>query len=85
MSIAGKSTFWNLISGSASVPLCDLFTLLLEGRYSAYGTQSPDWITVNFSDDLLSWEIPPSANEGLALNKADVRAVRLFWVPEMYL
>ena len=74
----------NQILGSAKVPFGDPFILLWEGKYYAYGTQSPDGIAIYVSDDLKSWEIPPSAKGGLALNKADVWADRWFWAPEIY-
>jgi beta-xylosidase len=74
----------NQISGSDKVPLGDPFILFWEGKYYAYGTQSPDGIAVYVSNDLKTWAIPSSANGGLALNKADVWADRWFWAPEVY-
>lgn len=74
----------NQISDPSGVPFGDPFILLWEGKYYAYGTQSKDGIAVYVSDDLKTWKIPSSANDGLALNKADVWADRWFWAPEVY-
>jgi beta-xylosidase len=68
----------------SKVPLGDPFILLWNGRYYAYGTQSPDGIVVYVSDDLLTWSVPEGAPGGLALNRADVWADRKFWAPEVY-
>jgi len=68
----------------AKVPFGDPFIMLWEGRYFAYGTYSKDGIAVLVSDDLLTWSIPAGAPAGLALNKADVWADKMFWAPEVY-
>jgi len=71
-------------SGSVKVPFGDPFIMLWEGKYYAYGTNAKDGIAVYISDDLMTWNIPPAAINGLALNKDDVWADRSFWAPEVY-
>ncbi|MCX5789861.1 MAG: glycoside hydrolase family 43 protein [Elusimicrobia bacterium] len=68
------------------VPLGDPFILLWNGKYYAYGTgvNSDQGIAVFVSDDLLTWQGPVGATNGLALDKADVWADRWFWAPEVY-
>lgn len=66
------------------VPLADPFVLLWENTYYAYGTHSPDGISVFASDDLKTWYIPEGTRNGLALHKDDVWGEKWFWAPEVY-
>lgn len=69
---------------SAKIPFGDPFILLHENKYYAYGTHNADGIEVYVSDDLLTWEGPVGAKNGLALHKEDVWGDRWFWAPEVY-
>nr|WP_319510320.1 glycoside hydrolase family 43 protein [uncultured Draconibacterium sp.] len=72
------------IKKQTSLALGDPYIFYHEGRYYAYGTESPDGIVVYVSDDLETWKVPAEAQNGLALNKNDVYADRWFWAPEVY-
>lgn len=72
------------VPGLVKVPFGDPFIMLWEGKYYAYGTHSADGIEVLVSEDLLTWSVPASRPNGMALNKADVWADRWFWAPEVY-
>ncbi len=70
--------------GLIKVPFGDPFIMLWQGKYYAYGTHAANGIEVLESDDLLTWSVPASLPNGLALNNADVWADRWFWAPEVY-
>ena len=67
------------------VPLADPFILQDNGIYYAYGTDSPDGISVFVSEDLRQWQRGEGrATGGLALHKEDSYGDRWFWAPEVY-
>lgn len=66
------------------VPLGDPFIMLWQNTYYAYGTLSPNGITVFVSDDLLTWKAPEGLKDGVVLHKDDAWADRWFWAPEVY-
>ena len=67
------------------VPLADPFILCERGIYYAYGTHSPDGITVATSRDLVHWKMDQGRSKnGLALHKDDSFGKEKFWAPEVY-
>lgn len=72
----------------ANVLLGDPFILVDKGTYYMYGTGSKSenhrGIEVYRSKDLVHWEGPCGAREGLALDHADVWGTKGFWAPEVF-
>ena len=64
--------------------VADPFVLEDNGVYYLYGTSSRDGIVVWRSADLVYWEGPCGATDGLALHKNDSWGERNFWAPEVY-
>ncbi|MDR1011745.1 MAG: glycoside hydrolase family 43 protein [Opitutaceae bacterium] len=64
--------------------VADPFILEDKGVYYLYGTSSKDGIVVWRSTDLVSWDGPCGATNGLALHKKDSWGERHFWAPEVY-
>lgn len=62
----------------------DPFVLEYDGKYYLYGTGGDSGIRVYVSDDLVNWSAPAGANNGFALDSADVWGNRGFWAPEVY-
>lgn len=73
------------ISGSPhQVYLGDPYILLDGDTYYMYGTSNDNGIEVFKSTDLVHWEGPCGAKDGLALHKNDVYGEKWFWAPEVY-
>jgi beta-xylosidase len=62
----------------------DPFVLVENGTYFMYGTSHKDGIEVYRSKDMITWEGPCGAREGLALHKNDVWGEKWFWAPEVF-
>lgn len=69
---------------SRNVLFGDPFVLVENGTYYMYGTSHKDGIKVYRSKDMITWEGPCGAREGLALHKDDVWGEKLFWAPEIF-
>ncbi len=64
--------------------VADPFILEDNGVYHLYGTSSRDGIVAWRSTDLIHWDGPCGATNGLALHKDDSWGNRMFWAPEVY-
>lgn len=62
----------------------DPYILNHEGKYYLYGTGGKKGIRVYQSDDLSAWSEAAGANDGFALDSADVWGSHSFWAPEVY-
>ena len=69
---------------NTNIFVADPFILEDKGVYYLYGTSSANGIVVWRSTDLLRWEGPCGATQGLALHKNDSWGERNFWAPEVY-
>ena len=81
------SIFENFVYAQPDDPnlfLADPFILEDDGIYYLYGTGSRNGIVVWRSVDLIHWEGPCGATEGLALHRDDSWGERWFWAPEVY-
>ena len=67
------------------VPDCaDPYVLEYDGAYYLYGTGGRKGIKVYISTDLAHWSEAAGANDGYALDSADVWGSYGFWAPEVY-
>jgi len=64
--------------------VADPFILEDNGVYYLYGTSSRDGIVAWRSVDLVHWEGPCGATDGLALHRNDSWGDRNYWAPEVY-
>ncbi len=64
--------------------VADPFILEDNNVYYLYGTSSKDGIVAWRSTDLVHWDGPCGATNGLALHKDDSWGDRMFWAPEVY-
>ena len=71
-------------SDDPNVFVADPFILEDDGVFYLYGTSSRDGIVVWRSHDLVHWEGPCGATDGLALHRNDSWGERWFWAPEVY-
>ena len=85
----GKNTekqevvYYNNLKGL--VPDCaDPYILNYDEKYYLYGTGGKRGIRVYQSEDLSSWSEAVGANNGFALDSADVWGDHSFWAPEVY-